>query len=196
MAEATPRSAPGGPVPDPAAELSLAAQVRARLTPVVGLLEVFLRRWEHELSPSQLGLLRRVDRGSRRVLEHLEEVVAAGEVPVIPGAGRAPEALDDATTRPSGQAASPTAGEDSLADQVVQAVAGLLRARDAEQLLATLRHLVEGWDGLVGPDRRDAIATMRVLPDDFRAPDGREMTLGPVLRALSAAAVERASGGL
>jgi hypothetical protein len=78
----------------------------------------------------------------------------------------------------------------------VQAVADLLRARDADQMLATLRRLVEGCGGAVGDDRRDALATMRVLPDDFRVPHGREMTLGPVLRALSAAAVERASGEL
>ncbi len=98
--------------------------------------------------------------------------------------------------RSSGEASDGALGAVSLEDQVVQTVADLLRARDAGQMLATLRRLVEGCGGVVGVDRRDALATMRVLPDDFRVPDGREMTLGPVLRALSAAAVERASGEL
>ena len=196
MADATATSAPGVHATDPAGHLALAARVRTPLTPVVGLLEVFLRRWEDELSPSQIGLLRTVDRESRRVLAQLDEVVAAADVLVAPGAGRVPEVGDDAHMRSSGEAAGSASGEVSLAGQVVQAVADLLRARDADQMLATLRRLVEGWGGVVGSDRRDALATMRVLPDDFRVPDGREMTLGPVLRALSAAAVERASGEL
>ena len=137
-----------------------------------------------------------MDRESRRVLARLDEVIDAAEVVVAPGADCAPEAAGDVDVLPAGQASGSASGDGSLADQVVQAVAGLLRARDADQMLATLQALVEGWGGVVGSDRRDALATMRGLPDDFRVPDGREMTLGPVLRALSAAAVERASGEL
>jgi hypothetical protein len=194
MADMTPTSAPDVHATQPAGDLALAARVRTPLTPVVGLLEVFLRRWGDELNPSQVGLLRTVDRASRRVLAQLDEAVAAADVIVAPE--RTPVALDDVRVGSSREAAGSARDEVSLADQVVHAVAGLLRARDAGQMLATLRRLVEGWDGLVGPDRRDAVATMRVLPDDFRVPHGREMTLGPVLRALSAAAVERASGEL
>jgi hypothetical protein len=174
----------------------LAAQLRTPLTPVVGLLEVFLRRWRDELTPSQIGLLSTVDRESRRILVRLDEVVGApADVPALLAPGSSAAGADEGGVRPSGETQGDS-GELTLADQVVQAVADLLRARDADQMLATLRRLVEGCGGAVGDDRRDALATMRVLPDDFRVPHGREMTLGPVLRALSAAAVERASGEL
>lgn len=158
----------------------LAARLRVPLTPVVGLLEVFLRRWGDELTSSQAALLRTVDRDGRRVLARLDELAGGGApAPVACGAdaGRAAEGA-------------------TLEAQVVQTVADLLRARNAEQMLATLRRLVESSGGTAAADRGDALATMRVLPDGLRAPEGREMTLGPVLRALSSAAVERASGEL
>lgn len=172
------------PVPCVADPRELAARLRIPLTPVVGLLEVFLRRWGDELTSSQTALLRTVDRDGRRVLARLDELAgAAAPAPVACGVD-------------AGHDAGHAARGATLETQVVETVADLLRAHHAEQMLATLRRLVESSGGTAAADRGDALATMRVLPDELRVPEGREMTLGPVLRALSSAAVERASGEL
>jgi GGDEF domain-containing protein len=110
------------------------------------------------------------------------EVVAAGGSPPAADMGPAPQAV--------------TAGARiALEDVVPDAVAAVLRARDDEQLLAPLVALVAACGGRVA-DGADPIARLRSLPDELVVPDGRELTLGPVLRALSAAALERASGDL
>jgi hypothetical protein len=163
----------------------LAAEVRTPLTPVMGLVEVFLRRWGDELTPAQAGLLRTVDREGRRVLARLDAAAVGDAAAPATGVAAVPPA-----PAPSA-AAVPT-----LEDHVTCTVAGLLRARDGEQMLAALIALVEACGGRAEPSGVDAMAALRTVADEVQVPDGREMTLGPVLRALAAAAIERASGDL
>lgn len=85
---------------------------------------------------------------------------------------------------------------DTLEDAVIWAVAGLLDAADDAALVEALVTLVRRCGGEVAVDGRAPQETLRTLPDALRAPGGRQLTLGPVLRALCAAARERASGGL
>lgn len=182
------------PVLDASSAGELANRLRTPLTPMVGLLEVFLRRWGDELTTAQAGLLRRVDREGRRVLADLDEVAdatvrpegGAGGVPRLTPAGSATVAVAGA-----GVSGSPT-----LEDRVSSTVAELLRAEGAEAMLTSLSELVEACGGRVGEPASDALRSIRALPDGMRVPDGREMTLGPVLRALAAAALESASGEL
>ncbi len=198
MDEPVPAPAIAGPTDDAAPDdaATLAARLKTPLTPVVGLVEVFLRRWGDELSPAQVGLLRAMDREGRRVLVRLEEVT---ERTWSPGAASGPQAVADTTsdglslvTDASASGAAPA----SLEEHVTATVAELLRAGDGDRMLAALQSLVEACGGWADTQGRDALAALRTLPDELRVPDGREMTLGPVLRALCAAAVERASGEL
>jgi hypothetical protein len=164
----------------------LAAEVRTPLTPVVGLVEVFLRRWGDELTPAQVGLLHTVDREGRRILARLDAATVGG--------GEGPGALPGDRTRVTGP--TPHVAAPTLEDHVIHPVAGLLRAQDDDQMLATLVALVDACGGRARPRGSNARAALRTMPDDLQVPDGREMTLGPVLRALAAAAIERASGDL
>lgn len=158
----------------------LAQRLRSPLMPAVGLLEVFLRRWEDQLLPEQVGLLRVVEREGRKALAALEAELAHATVSLVDRLGAPPE---------------PHPGT-RLEDAVPVAVAGLLQARDDEQLLGTLVALVRACGGDVELTDRPPQEALRTLPDELRAPEGRQLTLGPVLRALCAAARERAAGDL
>lgn len=207
------RSSAGHPVGGPERLLDaggaqqLASRLRTPLTPVVGLVEVFLRRWGDELSPAQIGLLRTVDREGRRVLATLDAVMHAVDRPDRDPCTRHPSHGHEATIEGSpgdGPAHAPSPHEAggaacppvSLEGLVPMTVAELLRADGAERMLASLRALVEACGGRVDEAERHALGAIRTLPDAMRVPAGRELTLGPVVRALSAAAVESASGDL
>lgn len=83
-----------------------------------------------------------------------------------------------------------------LEDAVPVAVAALLQAEDDAGLLRAMVSLVEACGCRVEVGESDPAQALRRLPDALRASGGRDLTLGPVLRALCAAAGERASGGL
>lgn len=95
----------------------------------------------------------------------------------------------------AGEVRSPGAST-SLEEQVPQTVASLLCARDGREMLASLCDLVASCGGETRVAEQDTMPALRTLPDEMWVPDGRELTLGPVLRALAAAALERASGDL
>lgn len=103
---------------------------------------------------------------------------------------------------PSGAGAVPARVEGSpavrrpLEEEVPRTVASLLRARDARGMLVALGRLVETCGGAPADEARDPVPAIRSLPEELDVPAGRELTLGPVLRALSAAALERAAGEL
>ncbi len=81
-------------------------------------------------------------------------------------------------------------------DQVVETVAGMLLAAD-DGLVPILRDLVVSWGGeLTFDDRRGPCDALRVLPREAMLPGVRSLALGPLLRALTAAALERADGQL
>lgn len=176
----------------------LAPELRTSLTPLFGLLEVFLHRWEGELSSAQLGLLRRMDREGRGILDRLDDLVErGGDHDTAAGSGSVASADRPAPVAalvPDPDAIG-TPARVVLEDVVPDAVAALLQAHDDEQLLAPLVALVGACGGEVTPGT-DPVATLKSLSDELVVPDGRELTLGPVLRALSAAALERASGEL
>lgn len=90
----------------------------------------------------------------------------------------------------------PTSASMAVEQAVPLAVAGLLESTTDEGLLEALTRLVERSGGTVTGADRPVAEALRSLPDELVVADGRQWTLGPVLRALCAAAHERATGDL
>lgn len=107
-----------------------------------------------------------------------------------------PDEIEVLAMQPAEAAMTNPSASTSLEEQVPQTVASLLCARDGREMLASLCALVASCGGETRVDGQDTMPALRTLPDEMWVPDGRELTLGPVLRALAAAALERASGDL
>jgi hypothetical protein len=102
-----------------------------------------------------------------------------------------------AQTPPLARASRPTAPTRvPLEDAVPVAVAGLLRASDVDEMLVILRTLITSTGGALPAPEGRPMDVLRGLPDALRVDHGRELSLGPVLRALCAAAAERTEGAL
>jgi hypothetical protein len=168
----------------PGTNPDLVARLREPLLPALERLDVFLREWQQDLRPEQVRVLSSVARDGRGALRLLDEALDAKPV---------------AVPVPDGPPPVGAGGRDEpvrIEDAVPVAVAGLLQAEDEAELLDTVCALVRACGGRVALSGRGPSEALRELPDVFHAAPGAELTLGPVLRALCAAASERASGVL
>lgn len=166
-----------------------ARELRAPLTPIMGMVQLFLHRYGTELNEQQRQMLQSVDRSSRRLLRLLDDLLVLQGDPVDgPVAHRQPVPVRAALDEVVSHLAIPVDAVGDLDTPV------LIDRRHLEQILERLLDNASRWGA--PPVRVEVRAGLRVQVRVIDHGDGVEGAVGPLWTVGEEARGRRAGLGL